>query len=246
MNFVIFRLTLRQLLGRRRTVLLVLFALIPVAVALAVRASDPNGYIPQRFAARALLNGLIVTTLLPLGSLVFATSAVGGEIEDSTFVYLLSKPISRGLIVAEKLAASWLATAVLTGAAALVAGLATLLGHNEQQIVSGFTVAIIAGSLVYSAVFVLLSLVTSRALIVGLIYVFFWEGVVTTLFSGTKYLSIRQYTLGFAGALSDTSDNVFSAQLDWLPAVIMALIVTALATYLAVYKLKRLELGEST
>ncbi len=245
MTLVIFQLSLRQLLGRRRSILMALFGLIPSFVAVAVRLSDPQGYIPQRFSA-GLLDGLVITTLLPLAALVFATSAVGGEIEDSTFVYILSKPIPRWRVIAAKLAAAWVATALLIGAATLAAGLIALVGHQQQGIVSGFTIAAVAGSLTYCAVFVLLSLVTSRALITGLIYVFFWEGVVTSLFTGTKYLSIRQYTLGVADWLSSTSSRIFSAPLAGSTAVPLMIVVVAIASYFAVYKLERLEIGEST
>lgn len=246
MSLVIFQLTLRQLLGRRRTLLLGFFALIPAGVALAVRLSDPAGYVPQRFASLGMLDGLVISTLLPLGALVFATSAVGGEIEDSTFVYILSKPIRRWRIVLAKLAASWFATAVLIGGATIVAGLVTLVGHDQQRIVSGFTVAAVAGSLTYCAVFVLLSLLTSRALIVGLIYVFFWEGAITSLFAGTKYFSVRQYTLGLADRLSNTPTSIFSAPLGGAAAIFLMVVVVVLTSILAVYKLERLEIGEST
>ena len=47
----------------------------------------------------------------------------------------------------------------------------------------------------------MLSVVTSRALIAGLIYVFIWEGLVNGLFAGTRLLSVRHYTLGVADSI---------------------------------------------
>ena len=44
--------------------------------------------------AHVLLDGLVVTTLLPLAALVYGTAALGAEIEDGTAVYLLSKPVA--------------------------------------------------------------------------------------------------------------------------------------------------------
>jgi ABC-2 type transport system permease protein len=46
-----------------------------------------------------------------------------------------------------------------------------------------------------------LSVFTSRALLLGLAYTLIWEGVLSGLLEGTKFLSIRQATLGLAAAL---------------------------------------------
>ena len=50
-----------------------------------------------------LLEGLTVTTVLPLVALVYGTAALGAEIEDGTAVYLLAKPIPRSRIIFAKL-----------------------------------------------------------------------------------------------------------------------------------------------
>ena len=47
---------------------------------------------------------------------------------------------------------------------------------------------------------------TGRALIVGLGYTLIWEGVLAGLLEGTRFLSVRQATLGVASAL--TGENV--------------------------------------
>ena len=49
-------------------------------------------------------------------------------------------------------------------------------------------------------VFTALGAPTSRALIIGLVYVLLWEGVLAGLLEGTRFLSIRQATLGLAAA----------------------------------------------
>ena len=54
--------------------------------------------------------------------------------------------------------------------------------------------------------FTALGVVTSRALVVGLAYTLLWEGVLAGLLEGTRFLSIRQGTLGVAAAL--TGDDV--------------------------------------
>jgi ABC-2 type transport system permease protein len=244
MNRDVFVLTLRQLLGRRRTLLMVAFALLPVLAAAIYRANG-SSLDPPRWTAIVLLNGLVVTTLLPLVALVFGTSALGGEIEDGTAVYLLAKPIPRREIMLAKLAAAWLCVALIVTFSALVSGLVAINGSPEQGIVTGFVIAIVLGSFAYTCVFLLLSVLTSRALIAGLIYVFFWEGIVTGIFSGTRVFSIRQYTLGVADLIADTSKRTFQARLDGTEGLILMAVVSVAALVLAVERLRRFEMRES-
>ncbi|MDI6857065.1 MAG: ABC transporter permease [Dehalococcoidia bacterium] len=237
MNREILILSLRQLLGKRRTLALVALALLPLLVALVFRAGDSETD-PVDWTANTLLNGLIVTTVLPLVTLVLATTSLGMEIEDGTIVYLLSKPLSRAHVITAKLAASWLPAAALVSlSAAASAGIA--LQGSGYGVLPAFVIALGLGALAYSAVFLLLSLLTARALVVGLIYVFIWEGLVTELFEGTRILSVRQYTLGVADLL--TNVRAFEANLDGVGALVLMALVTAIVVALTIRRLNRFE-----
>ena len=237
MNREILVLSLRQLLGRRRTFALIALALLPLLVALVFRTGDAD-VDPVDWTANALLNGLIVTTLLPLVTLVLSTTSLGMEIEDGTIVYLLSKPLSRARVITAKLAASWLPAAALVSLSAASSGAIALQGAEPTLLVA-FVIAVAFGALAYSSVFLLLSLLTSRALVIGLIYVFIWEGIVTELFTGTRILSVRQYTLGVADLLTDTRE--FEAHLDGAVALALMVIVTAGVVAFTIRRLNRFE-----
>jgi len=238
------RLTVRQLLGQRRTVVVALLALVPVAIALLFRLAAPADADPERFTARGLLGGIVTTTILPLVTLVFATGAFGQDAEDGTLVYLLATPVPRRAIVLARLVVAWLAAAALLPSAALAGALA--LQGGDPGIVVGFAVAVVAGAFVYTAAFTWLSIATSRALVAGLLYVFLWEGALSGLFGGIRFLSIRQYTAGIAGAFFDLPPGVYQPRLDPLPAVFLAAAVAAGMTILAVRQLRRWEIGESS
>ncbi|MCO5202562.1 MAG: ABC transporter permease [Chloroflexi bacterium] len=244
MNGTLIRLTARQLLGQKRTVLLLLFGLVPVLIAVLYRVAGNDE--PQRWAASALNARLIIGTFLPLAALVFGTAALGSEFEDGTAVYILSKPIPRRVIVLSKLLVSWLATAGVVLAATVVATIIALWGEPRDGILVGFALAVVAGALVYCALFMWLSVLTSRALIVGLLYVFIWEGVITRLFAGVRFFSVRQYTLGIADTVVDVPARVFNPRLGEMEAVALATITTALTVYLAVRRLRRWEIGEAS
>ena len=186
--------TLRGLLGRRRTLLLVLLVGLPVFIALLVRVTG------GRPDADRVLDALVVRTVMPLVALIVGTAAIGSEIEDGTAVYLLVKPIARWRIALAKILVAAGLTSALIVPAVILTGL--LLGSRTDTLtmIVGYSVACLAGGSAYATAFVTLSLFTSRALLLGLAYVLIWEGVLAGLLEGTRFLSIRQATLGLAAA----------------------------------------------
>ncbi|MGH2474435.1 MAG: ABC transporter permease [Candidatus Limnocylindrales bacterium] len=212
--------TLRGLLGRRRIVLMVLLAALPIIVGLIIRLGggrpDPGG----------ILDTLVIRTVMPLIALVVGTAAVGSEIEDGTVVFLLVKPIDRWLIALAKLVVAVGLTAVLVVPPIIVTGL--LVGGFDSASVGltlGYALAAVVGGSAYAVAFTALGIVTSRALIVGLAYTLLWEGVLAGLLEGTRFLSIRQATLGIAAAL--TGEDVGVDPLA--PVVAIAIVVLVLA-----------------
>ncbi len=247
MNGEVIRLTARQLVAQKRTLLVLLLAAGPLLLAVIYQLNGPHndgGWNQQDFTVRGLYGVLVVGLLLPLCSLIFGTAALGSEIEDGTAVYLLSKPIPRREILLSKLLVAWLATAAIVVTTTVLAGVVALWGAPHEGIVLGFAVGVAVGALVYTALFVMMSLVTGRALIIGLSYVFIWESLVTTLLQGTRVLSVREYVLGVADGIS--SVPVLDASMGVWQAVFLAAAVLAGATAFAVRRLQRFEIGEAS
>ena len=207
--------TLRGLLGRRRTVLMVLLAALPVLVGLLIRLGGGRNDAPE------ILDTLVIRTVLPLIALVFGTAAIGSEIEDGTAVFLLAKPVARWRIALAKLAVAAGLTAALAVPPIILTGLLVEgFGGDSLAMAFGFALAAIAGGTAYAVAFAALGVVTSRALVVGLGYTLLWEGVLAGLLDGTRFMSIRQGTLGVAAAL--TGDDV---GVDVLEPVVSVLIL---------------------
>jgi ABC-2 type transport system permease protein len=216
---------------------------VPILIALVFVLSNPDVE-ADRWTARALYTGLVVTAILPLTALLLGVSALGDELEDGTAVYLLTKPIPRWQILFPKLAAAWLITLMLVLPPALIAGMISLDGE-DSSIVVAFGVSIAAASLAYSAVFVLLSVVTTRALITGLVYAFFWEGAITSIFPGARYLSIRHYSLGIADAIADAPQRVLDAYVNGVTAVALMALVIVMSIIYANQRLQEIEVREA-
>ena len=84
-----------------------------------------------------------------------------------------------------------------------------------------------------------LSVFTSRAFLLGLAYVLIWEGVLAGLLEGTRFLSIRQATLGLAEALGV---DVLRDPLTPMVSVLVMAVVLAGAFLLASWRLARFEI----
>lgn len=243
MNSDVFILTLREFASQRRSLLILLLAFVPVGLALIFQVGDRED--SYDFTVGFLLDNVVITRILPLACLILGTAALGSEIEDGTIVYLLAKPVPRRAIVLAKFAAATVLSAAFIVPATVLAGALAISGDPGEGIVLGFGVAALVGAVTYTALFIALSVMTSRALIAGLVYVFVWEGLVSDLFQATAYLSVRHYCLGIADMISSVDSEFLSAELDGPVALALPAILTLGSLYLTTHRLETLELGES-
>jgi ABC-2 type transport system permease protein len=221
--------TLRALLGRRRTLLIALLGGLPILVALLIRVGG------GRPDAAPILDTLVIRTVLPLVALVLGTAALGSEIDDGTVIFQLLKPIPRWRIALAKSTVAAGLTAALVLPPMIVTGL-LLGGINATAIglAGGFAIAALLGGAAYAVAFTALGVVTSRALIVGLGYTLIWEGVLAGILEGTRFLSVRQATLGFAAMLTGRDIGVDPLA----PAVSAAIIVGVIGLGFAIATLR--------
>jgi ABC-2 type transport system permease protein len=246
MTGFIFWLTLRQLVFRKSSLVLLLLAAIPIGIAIIFDVGNNGETDPEEFTVKVLCVWLAVTTVLPLTAVLFGTSVLGDELEDGTIIYLLTKPIDRWLILLPKVLAAWLLTTALVVVSIVVSILIVLGGGDGGQIMLGFSVAAAIGALAYAVVFALLSIVTSRALIAGLIFVLIWEGAVTGIFPGIRYLSIRHYTLGLADWMTNVPTDILNAYVGGVTALVLSLVVVVVGLLYANQRLRRVEIREAT
>jgi ABC-2 type transport system permease protein len=229
--------TARSLLGRRRTILMLLLAGAPVLLGLLVQIGEG----PRPRALLPTLEGVMITSVLPLVALVFGTAALGSELDDGTAVHILTKPIPRWAIVLPKLAVAGGLTAILLFPSTILAGI--LIGGtapNEIGVTFAFAIAVLVGSFVYSSIFVALSAATSRGLVIGLGYSLIWEGLLSGALPGTQLFSVREYLRGIVAALAPpgTLESVVGAT-GFALAAIAIVVVSILASWrLARYEIR--------
>jgi ABC-2 type transport system permease protein len=227
-NSVVAAITVRAMLGRRRALLFAVPAVILIALTLILRASRPGG-VPW---PDHVLGDFGFSVLLPLTALVIGTGVLGAEIDDGSAIHLLATPVRRSSVVVTKFAVAAVLTMVFAALPELVAG---LLAPGGGKLAVGLFVGALVGSVIYSAVFVLASVLTTRAIAVGLLYVVIWEGLLGNFVGGARILSIAHYSLGFANAIYP--DPNLQAGLTLTTSLILGLVVTAGALVLATRRL---------
>lgn len=230
----LFKLSLRQLLGRQRLLLLVVLTLIALIPSLLAAISL---WVGRPLQSAQLFADFDLPVVLPLIALIVSGSLLREEIHNQTIVYLITKPISRLMIVLGKFAAGLLLIWALGWLGLLVQ--AAVLAAGSELAPQFASVALI--TLAYGAFYLALSLFFKRALLWGLAYLIVWEGVLANLAPGIKQLSIHQYAAQFsAGLLSQGSSGDWSAGLG----VLLAITIVSLA--LAAWHLSRMEFAGET
>jgi len=182
MNATIARLSTQALIGRRRGLVLVLIPAVLLVLAVVVRllTDDPAGY--------DAVTELAFTLALPLVALLAATAVLGPEVDDGSIVYLLSKPISRHRIAVSKFVVAWAATLLLGVLPLFVAGV-VLDGSDLRRALAWGVGAAVAGT-AYTALFLGLAAFTRHAVVVGLLFALLWEGVLSSVLDGIRWVSI--------------------------------------------------------
>ncbi len=236
MNATIAWITARELLGRRRFLLLLPLPLVLLGSAFLGKADgDP---LPQW--GPPVIQGLGLAAVLPLIALIVGTGVLASEIDDGTLLHVLAKPLPRYEILLTKLAVAAGVTAALVAPPLFVAGLLA------ESVAVGLALAVAAavGAIAYSAVFVAMSLLTRRPELLGLVYVVLWEGVLANVVRGTRSLSVQQHVVSIAHWLAPTEALV--PGVSTTVALVMTSVLTVGFTWLAVRRLQRFSVAGET
>ncbi|PWU43848.1 ABC transporter permease [Micromonospora globispora] len=228
--------TARGLFGRRRFLLLLPLPALLLVLAVTSRSLgvDPSQWGPP------VLVGLGLAVVLPVVALIVGTGVLGAEIDDGTVVHILTKPLPRWQIVLPKLAVAAGVTAATVAVPLYVAG---VLAHSVRLGLA-LAAASALGALAYSALFLALSLVTRRPVLLGLVYVLIWEGLLGRFVDGTKVLSIQQWVIALADRMAPT--DLLSTTVSVPVAAVLTALVSVGFTVLAVDRLRSFSVAGET
>ena len=228
--------TARGLFGRRRALLLLPLPILLVGLALICRAYDVN---PAEWGQPVLV-GLGLAVVLPIISLIVGTGVLGSEVDDGTLVHILTKPLPRRDIILAKLGVAIGVTAVTCAVPLFIAGYLAA----DARLGVGLAVGAVVGACAYSAFFLLLSLLTRRPVLLGLVYILVWEGLLGRFVSGTRVLSIEQYVITIVDRIAPT--DLLDGRVSLPVAIIMSVVVTVGCTVAAMDRLRSFSMAGET
>lgn len=186
----VFMLTLRQLSGKWRLIIMTVLAAMPVGFTALIVRSSSTPFIDE--FELVVFSTMLAGSIAPLIIVAIASVAFANEIEDRTLANLTLSPIPRWKIVVSKLGASVAVAAPFIAGSAFFAGFIAF--NHDMTATLAVTASAFVGLLMYSSVFVWLGLVTKQAIGVGLLYIVLWEGFFSGFVSGIRFLSIRHYS----------------------------------------------------
>lgn len=218
----VYLLTLRQLSGKWRLIIMTVLASLPVLVAILVLHSEHAPSVGN--FEDLVLSTMLAGSIAPLVVLAIGAAAFANEVEDRTLANLALTPIPRWKIVLPKLLATISIAGPFVAASAILTGWVAFLG--DPRAVMAVTISVLVGVALYASAFVWLGLVSLHAIGMGLLYIVLWEGFFSGFVSGMRLLSIRYYAIGVMHGLDPrrfaTGDNLSFGAAATLCAVVFA------------------------
>jgi len=173
---------------------------------------------------RTAIMGAYLGFVLPMFTLAYASGAIGAERESRSLIWLMTRPMPRSAIYLAKFVGTLPWCLLFSGggfAALCVAG-----GEPGRIAVRLFWPAALAATVAFAALFHLIGSLFRRPVIVGLVYVFFFEFLVGALPGSLKLLSLSFYArslmynaavgAGYPGRMFEVAGPVSAATAWWV------------------------------
>src|SRR6187455_343965 len=229
----VYVLTLRQLSGRWRIVIMTVLAAMPALIA-AVMLNSSEAPSVRDFEL-AILSAMLAGSITPMVVLAIAGSAFANEVEDKTLANLTFAPIPRWQIVVPKLLATITIAAPFILLSAFISSYVGFLA--DLRAVVAVTAGAVVGVALYASAFVWLGLVTTQAIGIGLLYIVLWEGFFSGFVEGVRLLSIRHYAIALMHGI-DPRRFAASTHLSLPLAIGISLLVIGGFLYLSIKRLR--------
>jgi ABC-2 type transport system permease protein len=236
-------LTLRQFSGGKAIRVVAALGLLPCVFAL-IHVISAGSIESIEFVRDVILDGIHFTALLPITTLILATGALGNEIEDRTLPFLTLKPLGRLRIVVEKWLGCVLAGVPVICGLLAISMLIALRGDASEytRTIAAGVAATAIGVAAYASIFMLISLVIQRALLLGMIYTFVLESTLGRFLTGFRVVSIRHYVVSIFERIQNEPALVSDNATGLRDAIIVLAVTTVIALLLSAWRLRRMSL----
>lgn len=143
------------------------------------------------FFGQRVLDFIYLRFLLPMLCLCYGTQSLGGDWEEKSLVWLLTRPIPRPMIYLAKYVAAVPLTVGLALGGLFLLGLAG--GEPGRAAAFAFWPVVVWGSLAYLALFLFLGCAFRRSTVIGVVYTFVIEAILSNMPGLVKRICISFY-----------------------------------------------------
>jgi ABC-type transport system involved in multi-copper enzyme maturation permease subunit len=174
--------------------------------------------------------GLYFTFIIPIISLLFTSAVVVDDRDNRTITYLLSRPISKVNIFMNKYFSAYLA-ALFMIVPSMILTYFIMSGYKDGidtamdnlKIIGVLIGLTVLGLFIYSAAFTLSTSIFKYPLVLGLIYIFFFDQLMSSMPFSINRIGIRYYltTIASSNLGSYTAFEIYEPMDPWMAGLIL-------------------------
>ncbi len=187
MEAFLFTSTLKDYMRPARLLPWLILAVAAMALGMAWKNLDPESTKIEQYSN---VSFILLFRLLALVSAVFTTAIISQEVEQKTIVYLLTRPVPRWKLLLFRWFASVAAVTLVGAIGVVLVSIGVFKNPMSNPMFLGDLWAVFLGALAYGSLFLLVSLLFNRAMIICLLFAFGWETSVPNMPGEIYYASI--------------------------------------------------------
>ena len=233
---LVFFLTKRTLINKK-TVIVGISALLPSFL---VMYANSQGLDMNIEAFSGILEIFVLTFFLLFIPLIYGSSILRSDLENNSITLILISPLNRPLVylgyLVSLLITVILAMFIITSVGSLTFFLLVGVETATFDIYIKVFALTIIGSIVYSSLYLTMSLITKKVIYFGLFYAFIWEGFISLFPGSISDFTIRHYIRSIGSSWIEYSDlGVFEGsdvQTSFLVLITLTVGLIVLGSYL--------------
>jgi ABC-2 type transport system permease protein len=197
---------LKKLLFGKKVIITMLVALF-VAAVMAYAGSQSDSPLED---GTNLMDTLILFFFMPVMAMIFGSSLIRDEIDDKSITHVAAAPLDRAFAYVGYYLPLAIAVALSMVAISSVGFVAFFgqhgFGSETLEIYAVIVALVVIGSFVYSSLFLAISVLFNKPVMVGLFYAFIWEGYIGSLSGAIQNASVKHYLRSLGSEWLDFGD----------------------------------------
>ncbi len=185
--------TTRKILLSKRIVITLLIAVFVSAVLLYAAGQD----VERLPGGTDMLDVLILFFFMPVLAMIYGSSLLRDEIDDRSITQVVTSPLDRVVIYTGYYLGLSVSVSVIM-LLVLTVGFFSFFGRtgidgDALGVLGAMAGLLVIGAFVYSALFMMVSVLISRPIYFGLFYAFIWEGLIGSLPGKIRLIAVKHY-----------------------------------------------------